>query len=282
MNKFVTKVPADKNKTQEESTLGPYVELMLDRNFKLFFASPKRKELLLAMLQEFLPEVGIVSIEIGPQERIGRDIHLTNSVFDVSCTTADGKSIVVEAQYNARKDYLDRMLYYSTWPIDEQIKRGKKEKNYFLKPIYILSFTNFALIHDDDWEAAGWDVERDGDKVVSSYTIREDSNGEKMTEALHFRYVELGRFNKKRNEIRSSRDRWLFYLKNLGKLKKVLPADTICSGKAATFPTQRNVWYKHECAHLAAPERASNPFPDDRRIGRVLCRYGCGFLPRRN
>jgi len=211
MKDFVTKVkrvPESGPAARRPHETGPYVELMLDRNFKLFFGSEERKDLLLALLREFLPELDIVSVELGNRENISLRKELKNSVFDVKCRTGDGRNIIVEAQYNSRPDYLDRMLYYSYWPVTEQVRRGN-QYNYQLSDVYILSFTNFALEHDTDWR---------GD-VVSSYAIREDGNGEKMTEALHFRYVELGRFDKLEEELESVRDRWLYCLKNLGRMK---------------------------------------------------------------
>ena len=215
MKEFVTRVPGTKTEEPRKTKQGPYVDLMIDRNFKLFFGSEKRKDLLLALLQQFLPELNIVSVRLGPQEHVGRDEDLVNSVFDVSCMTDDGRSGVVEAQYNTRPDYLDRMLYYATWPIDEQIHVGGSN-NYTLNDVYILSFTNFALVHARDWNVGN------PGKVISSYTIREDDNDEKMTEALHFRYVELGRFIKKEGELRSARDWWLYILKNIGSLSREL------------------------------------------------------------
>ncbi|MBQ7268241.1 MAG: PD-(D/E)XK nuclease family transposase, partial [Bacteroidales bacterium] len=131
--------------------IGPYVELMLDKNFKFFFASEERKDLLLFLLQLVLPELGIESVSLGPQEHVGRDEGLKSSVFDVYCTTKDGRRIIIEAQYTDRPDYLDRMLYYSTWPVAEQIQMSS-ENNYALSEVYILSFINFALEHDGDWD----------------------------------------------------------------------------------------------------------------------------------
>ena len=214
MKQFVTKVksvPEGELVARPARETGPYVELMLDRNFKLFFGSEERLDLLLALLQEFLPELGIVSVELGDKENVSMRKELKNSVFDVKCKLGDGRTVIVEAQYNSRPDYLDRVLYYSYWPVMGQIRSGKKN-NYKLSEVYVLSFTNFALVHDADWE---------GD-VVSSYSLREDGNGELMTDALHFRYVELGRFGKKEAELESLRDRWLYYLKNLGGLKEEL------------------------------------------------------------
>lgn len=187
--------------------IGPYVELMLDKNFKFFFASEERKDLLLFLLQLVLPELGIESVTLGPQEHIGREPGLKNSIFDVYATTKDDRRIIIEAQYSDRPDYLDRMLYYSTWPIAEQINMSSKN-NYALSEVYILSFINFALEHDSDWD------------FVSSYSVREDSNGEMMTRALHFRFVELGRFNKTEEELKNVREEWLYYLKNLGRMKE--------------------------------------------------------------
>lgn len=221
MKNCVTRVPGYKTTKPQKRKIGPYVELGIDRNFKFFFSSPKRKDLLLALLQVFLPELGIESVEPGPQEHIGKDSDLINSIFDVSCTTVDGRAIVIEAQYSTRPDYLDRMLYYSTWPIDEQIHTNESD-NYTLNDVYVLSFINFALIHDKDWEQAEWDTRRNGAKVISSYSIREDSNGEKMTDALHFRFVELKRFLKTEEELESIQDWWLYILKNAGSLNEEL------------------------------------------------------------
>lgn len=79
----------------------------------------------------------------------------------------------------------------------------------------MISFCNFALRHDNDW---------DEDKVVSSYTLREDSNSEKMTDALHFVYVELGRFKKEQKDLKNQLESFLFYLKNMSYLKEI-PSD---------------------------------------------------------
>ena len=84
---------------------------------------------------------------------------------------------------------------------------------FIIPPGLLTNRYTFALVHDEDWDEA---------EVISSYTIREDSNFEKMTEALHFRYVELGRFDKKEADLKSVRDWWLYILKNIGRLSREL------------------------------------------------------------
>ena len=163
---FTTKLPPAR--TGDKLHPGKYVDLLIDGNFKLIFSKEKNKPVLIELLNAFLP-VHIASIDLRQQERTPRRRDLKTGVFDLYCKTTEGRNIVVEVQYNSRKDYLGRMLYYATWPISEQ--KFKNENNYLLDEVYVISFVNFALVHDSDWPEG---------KAVSSYSIREDGNGELM------------------------------------------------------------------------------------------------------
>ncbi len=97
------------------------------------------------------------------------------------------------------------MLCYATYPIRAQLSRKlleRKEKaeksgsfdkmDYGLLPIYVISLLNFSIDHEDDGAL---------DKgLVSRYSIRCDGNGELMTEALRFVYLELGRLTMTKDE----------------------------------------------------------------------------------
>ena len=100
-----------------------------------------------------------------------------------------------------------------SWSLADQIKAG--QNSYTLNDVFIISFLNFALVHDSSWE----------EKAVSSYSIREDSNGEKMTDALHFIFVELGRFSKELEDSLDDRDWWMYSLKNLGRMENIPAKD---------------------------------------------------------
>ena len=212
---FTTSVPSRKRPVQEVQPFraGKYVDLLNDKNFKLIFTKEENKQVLADMLNRFLPDVRITSLTFLPQEQNPEQKDLVSSVFDVSCETEDGKRIIVEVQYNERNDFLDRVLYYSTWPIAQQVKAGRN--SYLLNDVYIVSFLNFALIHDESWE----------EKAVSSYSIREDSNGERMTDALHFVFVELGRFAKELDEMLDEKEWWMYSLKNVGKMEELPSGD---------------------------------------------------------
>ncbi len=119
--------------------------------------------------------------------------------FDLLCKDKEtGEQFLVEVQNEEENSFPDRMLSYSTYPIREQMERRlaavgdtkqkrKERMNYSLTPVYVLSLVNFALDHEND-DA----LEDDG--LISRYSVRNDRNGELMTDALHFVYVEMGRF----------------------------------------------------------------------------------------
>ncbi len=66
--------------------------------------------------------------------------------------------------------------------------------DYSLRPVYVLSFLNFALEHE------GEDALDADNGLISRYAVRNDRNGELMTDALHFIYVEMDRFPYEENE----------------------------------------------------------------------------------
>ena len=98
----------------------------------------------------------------------------------------------------------DRVLYYGSLPILDQPDSGGE---YALMPVYVISILDFSLEHEI------WN----GD-VRSSYSIREDGTGELMSDALHFIFLELGRFNKKVTELANDKEKWYYCIRHMDKL----------------------------------------------------------------
>ena len=117
--------------------------------------------------------------------------------------------IIVEVQHRSIPEYLDRVLYYSSFPILTQHNAG--DRNYYLAPVYVVSFINFALEHSKGWRGEN----------ISRYSIREDQSGELMTGKLHFVFVELGRFFKGKSELKTELDWWLYCLTNMKNMDTV-------------------------------------------------------------
>ncbi|MDR1672909.1 MAG: Rpn family recombination-promoting nuclease/putative transposase, partial [Bacteroidales bacterium] len=102
-----------------------YINPHTDFGFKKLFGTEANKDL----LQEFLPvllgkEDRIISLRYLNQEQLGRTENDRKAVYDLYCETETGDKFIVEMQRNYQEFFKDRSVYYSTFPIQEQAKRG--------------------------------------------------------------------------------------------------------------------------------------------------------------
>lgn len=225
-----------------------YVDILYDDIFKLIFTKPENNDLLLSLLRNVLPSLDIQTVSLVNNEQIPVARRKKRSIFDVNCTTSSGVKIIVEVQHSYIPDYMDRMLYYSSFPILAQHSAG--DKKYYLTPVYVVSFVNFVLDHDTDWI---------GDfGLISRYSIREDGNGELMTDSLHFVFVELGRFLKSKAQLETEMDWWLYCLKNMKDITEVpdnLDYDIIHRLLFATDVASMTVEEKEEYYRIMTTQR---------------------------
>ena len=183
-----------------------YANIMYDTAFKLVFGSEANKHLLIELLETLIPGKKIADVSFHDREIPGYFVGDKKTVFDLYCTTERQETFIVEMQLHGQDFFTDRVLFYSTYPLREQIvspmeeerirrlretgdwkwKEGVPKRNYRLNPVYMVSILNFWLPH----EAPG-DL-REG--LVSSYSIRSDGgSSEQMTDTLHFVFLELPR-----------------------------------------------------------------------------------------
>ena len=168
-----------------------YVNILNDDAFKVVIFTPGNEELLARMIEIVIPGMHIKQLVFQPTEQHGLAISDKISNFDAVCTSESGEMFIVEMQCLPQDSYADRMVCYASFPIRMQLERklrdihSGKPMDYSLMPIYVLSFINFHIGHEDDG------ILQDG--LVSSYKICSPKTGEVMTDALYFGFVELGR-----------------------------------------------------------------------------------------
>ena len=84
----------------------------------------------------------------------------------------------------------ERALFYSTFPIQEQVLARQKEKerephdkDFDYHPVYVISFLNFAL-------------HKNTSQVLFRYDLRERSIGDLMTDHINFIFLEMTNYRK--------------------------------------------------------------------------------------
>ena len=185
-----------------------YISLLTDFGFKRIFGTKPNKDLLIDFLNSlFNGEQVVKDVTFLNSEHVG-DVHTDRkAIFDVYCENEKGEKFIVEMQ-NAYQTYSkDRSLYYATFPIREQAQKGEGW-NYKLKHVYIVALLNYDM----------------SDPAFSDDTINHDiglldkQTHRVFNDKLTFKYVEISKFNKRIEELKTNYDKWLFVLQNLSRL----------------------------------------------------------------
>ena len=191
-----------------------FIDPLSDWGFKKLFGTEANKEILLEFLRDLFPDKRIEEIAYLNNENQGLSESDRKSVFDVVCRTVAGDRFIVEVQKKDQRYFMERSLYYSTFPVQEQGLRG--DWDFRLTPVYMVGILNFALKHDCP---GGTAAENGGNpKLIHRYDLRERETGELMTDNLHFVFIEVGAFDRKEEELESVMDKWMFVLKNMARL----------------------------------------------------------------
>ena len=126
-----------------------YVNPYTDFGFKLLFGTAMNKELLISFLNALLfKEEVIKDVTYLNAEHLGTQEYDRRAVFDVYCENEKGEKFLVEMQRGEQQFFKDRSVFYSTFPIREQAKRG--EWDYELKAVYVVGILNFSFDSSDE------------------------------------------------------------------------------------------------------------------------------------
>lgn len=184
-----------------------YIDPRTDFGFKYLFGTPMNKDLLIGFLNAiFHGTHTITDLNYLNSEQLGIRKEDRRAIFDVYCETESGEKFIVEMQNVFQQFFKDRSVYYSTFPIREQAKRG--DWDFRLESVYTVGILNFVF---------------DEDKNSKDYFHHEvklmDVNTKKVFyDKLTFIYLELPKFTKTENELETLFDKWVFVLKNLSRL----------------------------------------------------------------
>ncbi len=187
-----------------------YIDFYTDFAFKKIFGTEANKDLLISFLNGLLNLEGEKEIEdltYMNTEQLGESTSERRAIYDVYCQTRKGDRFIVEMQ-KAKQDYFkDRTLYYSSFAIREQGRKGSMDMpwDYRLSPVYVVGILNFEM--DDSMS----------DKVITKVKLKDDENRD-FSDKLNFIFLEMPKFRKEESELATFIDKWLYVIKNLCRL----------------------------------------------------------------
>jgi predicted transposase/invertase (TIGR01784 family) len=188
-----------------------YIDPFTDFGFKKLFGEECNKDLLLDFLNELLhkEEGKIVSLSYLKNEMLGVSAADRKAVFDIHCENDKGEKFIVEIQKTKQTFFKDRTLYYSTFPITRQAIQG--EWNFELKAVYMVAILNFVFEEGKN----------DIDKYRYNVMLSDIETHKIFYDKLTFIYLEMPKFTKKVEELKTRFEKWLYVLKNLQRLDNI-------------------------------------------------------------
>jgi predicted transposase/invertase (TIGR01784 family) len=179
-----------------------YVSLLTDFGFKRVFGSESHKRLLIDFLNTILPpQHQIRDLSFKNPENLGQTEIDRKAIFDVYCEAQNGERFIVELQKSKQNFFIDRSVYYSSFPIQEQAQKG--EWSYELKPVYLIGILDFVF------------PETKQEKALVHEVKLKDQNCRVFYEKLTFIYIELPKFKKALEQLNSQFDKWLYLFRHL-------------------------------------------------------------------
>ncbi|MEY3220177.1 MAG: hypothetical protein RIT27_1534 [Pseudomonadota bacterium] len=184
--------------------LNPYT----DFGFKKLFGEEANKDLLTDFLNQLLPDKHqIAELHFKNPENLPDSPIERKAIFDIYCKSVTGEDFIVEMQKAKLNFFKDRALFYSTFPIRDQAKKG--EWDFKLNAIYYVAILDF--IYDEKTEKQ---------KMFRDVSLK-DQDGDLFYDKLHLKFLQMPLFNKQEHELKNHFDKWLYFLKNLDSFEHI-------------------------------------------------------------
>lgn len=182
-----------------------YINPLTDFGFKKLFGTEPNKDLLIDFLNQLLPSnKKVKNLSYTKNEHLGNSPIDRKAIFDLYCESKNGEKFIVEMQKAKQNYFKDRSVYYATFPIQEQAKRG--EWNYKLNDIFTIGILDFVFDDTPD------------NNYLTTVKLK-DQDCQVFYDKLTFIYLELPKFTKTEQQLQSKFDKWMFVLKHLANLQ---------------------------------------------------------------
>jgi predicted transposase/invertase (TIGR01784 family) len=210
-------IPKDKKDVQKKvarkrSEKSEYINLLTDFGFKHIFG---QQDIMINFLNSILPDIegGIVTLSYEDPGKLPPGPKMRKVFFDLHCVTGKGERIIIEIQQNSQEFYTDRVLYYLSFAILEQAKKGKengKTWNFELSPLYSVNIVNFRMKKDNNSE-----------KYISYVQLFDRETKELFTKNPTLVFLELPNLPQKVEDLSTDKEKWGFVIRNLYKMNSL-------------------------------------------------------------
>jgi predicted transposase/invertase (TIGR01784 family) len=186
-----------------------FLDVKTDYAFKRVFGASESVPLLISFLNAVLEYEGehrIVSLEILDPYQAPKLAGMKDTYVDVKAKLANNKNVIIEMQVVHSKNIEQRILYNAAKQYANQLQRG--EDYHLLNPVIALTIVDFELFDDIP-------------SHLSRFQLIEKETLVKYTDDVELVFIELPKFTKTEQELATIEDKWIYFIKNAGKLTTI-------------------------------------------------------------
>lgn len=179
-----------------------YINPFTDFGFKKLFGSEPNKDILIDFLNQVLPvKHKIKDLTYARTEQLGNSEADRKAIFDLYCVGENGERFIVEMQKAKQNFFKDRAVFYTSFPIQEQAKKG--DWNFQLAAVYLVGILDFIFSEDEAENEVRHEVQLKDQKCRVFY------------DKLMYIYLEMPNFSKAEEELETNFDKWMYVLQQL-------------------------------------------------------------------
>ncbi len=200
-------------------SLGKFLDPKNDLAFKRIFGSEKNKDILIHFLNDIFagqtsPVQNVTFLKSIQEPEIASQ---RVSIVDIMCDAANGDRFIVEMQVMHEKGFEKRAQFYAARAYIDQRQAGTQYKD--LKQVIFLAITDFTLFPNKPG-------------YLSHHHVLDVVSHERELKDFSFSFLELPKFKKTKNELKTIVDKWAYFFKNAPKtseddLEKITGSDPI-------------------------------------------------------
>ena len=189
------------NHLRNLATVRRFFDPKNDVAFKKVFGVEQNKPLLLSFLNSILRREDdnmIEEVELLSQELTPRYEDSKKSILDVSCRDKKGHRYIVEMQNKRLSSFIQRLEYYASRTYSDQLFKGIDYLE--LKPVILLAIANHNIFPREI-------------QCISYHCNREEETNKCFLPNLSYVFVELPKFSKCSEQLKTPEDYWIHLLK---------------------------------------------------------------------
>ena len=186
-----------------------FLDIKTDYAFKKVFGVEENKDILIEFLNsivKFPNNNKIKDLTIIDPYNIPMLKGMKDTFVDVKAILDDDSKVIIEMQVLNHEGFEKRVLYNIAKNYSSQLNKG--EEYGLLKPVIALTITDFIMF--DEFK-----------KYESKFKILEKEEFINYSDDIELIFIELPKFTKKLKDIKSIKDKYIYFIKNVENLEYI-------------------------------------------------------------